>query len=334
MNRPIQDGFFLVWRQQRLVWWIFFVNLVLGLLAGLIPRTVLHTALDQSLHSQQLSKGFDVSVFLELLSKPEMSSTPWTAGSAIVGVIFLFYMLFLSGGILSAFHHDRRFTPGQFFEFCGDFFWRMVRLLLCSIIPFGIVFGLLSGVNTISGKMASNAANEMQGFWVQVLGTVVVILVGLFVRAWFDLAQARTVIDHVRGMFVLTFRSFVLSLRNVPRFILMYLVTTVFAAIAIVLSWYVWLGIPHTSFAASWLLLELLSLLLIAVRLWQRAAMVLWYDNYAQLHAPAVLPPPAPLPPPVFVELERAQVDLASQEGLPADVRLPPPPSEPEDRKP
>ncbi len=334
MNRPIQDGFFLVWRQQRLVWWIFFVNLVLGLLAGLIPRTVLHTALDHSLYSQQLSNGFDVSVFLELLSKPEISATPWTSGSAIVGIIFLFYMLFLSGGILSAFHLDRRFTRGQFFEFCGDFFWRMVRLLLCAIIPFGIVFGLFSGVNTISGKMASNAPREMQGFWVQVLGTFGVILVGLFVRAWFDLAQARTVIDHVRGMFVLTFRCFVLSLRNVPRFILMYLVTTVFAAIAMVVSWYVWLGIPHTSFGASWLLLELLSLLLIAVRLWQRAAMVLWYDNYAELHAPSVLPPTAPLPPSVFVELERAPVDLASQEGLSADVSLPPPPSEPEDRKP
>ncbi len=334
MNRPIQDGFFLVWRQQRLVWWIFFVNLVLGLLAGLIPRAVLHTTLDQSLYSQQLSKGFDASVFLELLSKPEISATPWTAGSVIVGIIFLFYMLFLSGGILSAFHLDRRFTRGQFFEFCGDFFWRMVRLLLCSIIPFGIVFGLFSAVNTISRKMASNAPREMQGFWVQVLGTFGAILVGLFVRAWFDLAQARTVIDHVRGMFVLTFRSFVLSLRNVPRFIMMYLVTTVFAAIASALSWYVWLGIPHTSFGASWLLLELLSLLLIAVRLWQRAAMVLWYDNYAELHAPAVLPPAAPLPPSVFVELERAPVDLTSEEGLPADVIDPPSPSEPGDPKP
>jgi hypothetical protein len=332
MNRPIHDGFFLVWRHQRLVWWIFLVNLVLGLLASITPRTVLHSTLDQNFYAQHLSRGFDAAVLIELLNKPEISATPWTIGSAIVGVIFLFYMLFLSGGVLSVYRHDRKFTRGQFFEFCGDFFWRMVRLLLCSIIPFGIVFGLLSAVNAISGKMANNAPNEMQGFWFQVVGTFVVLLIGMFVRGWFDLVQARTVIDHVRGMFVLTFRSLVLALRNSARIVIIYLVTTIVAAIAIVLTWYLWLTIPHTSFGASWLLLEVLGLLLIGIRLWQRAAMVLWYENYAELHAPPAVLPPAPPPPPVFVETERVPVEVVPAEGIPADIILPPPP-DPQDPK-
>lgn len=122
MNRPIRDGFFLVWRHQRIVWWIFFVNLVLAFLASITPRIILHPVLDKSLYSEQLSKGFDLSVFGELLSRPDISATPWATSSFVVGVIFLFYMLFLSGGLLSAYQHDRKFTRGQFFEFCGDFF--------------------------------------------------------------------------------------------------------------------------------------------------------------------------------------------------------------------
>lgn len=334
MNRPIPDGFSRVFRHQRVVWWIFFVNLLLGLLASITPRTMLQPVLDKSLYSQNFSQRFDLGVFLEFLSKPDISMTPWFAGSFVVGLIFLLYMLFLSGGVLSAYHHDRKFTRAQFFEFCGEFFWRMVRLLLCSIIPFGIVFGLLSGVNALSGKMASDAANEMQGFWFRVFGTFVVILMGLLVRAWFDLAQARTVIDHVRGMFVLTFRSLVLALRNLPRFIFMYLMITVIAAIAIMATWYLWLSIPHTSFGASWLLLELLSLLLIGLRLWQRAAMVIWYDNYAELHAPPVLLPPTPLPPPQFVEIERTMVEGVPSERIPAGVILPPSPDPAEEPKP
>ncbi len=320
MNRPIRDGFFLVARHQRIVWWIFFVNLLLGFLASVTPRTILHSALDRNFYSQQMGKGFDATVFIELLTRPEISATPWATGSLVVGLIFLLYILFISGGVLSAYHHDRKFTRGQFFEFCGDFFWRFVRLMLCSIVPFGIVFGLLSGVNYFSGKMSDNAAGDTQGFWFQVFGTAVVVLIGLFVRAWFDLAQARTVIDHVRGMFFLTFRSLRLALGNLPRFILMYLVPTLVAVAAIALTWHVWITIPHTSFGASWILHEVLSHELIGLRLWQRAAMILWYENYTELHAPPKVAPPPVLPRPVFAEEGVSQTEPV----LPTNTPTPP----------
>ena len=204
--------------------------------------------------------------------------------------------------------------------------------MLCSIIPFGIVFGLLSGVNALSGKMASDAPSDTQGFWFQVVGTFFVVLIGLFVRAWFDLGQARTVIDHVRGMFVLTFRSFLMSLRNLPRFVFMYFVPTIVAASAIVLTWYLWLTIPHTSFGASWLVLEILSLLLIGLRLWQRASMILWYQNYAELHAPPVVLPPTPQTPSIFVETNRVPAETV-QEPCPVDVSLTAPAPDPQEPK-
>ncbi len=249
LKRPIRDAFFLVWRHRRLVWWIFFVNLVLGFLALLAPSAVLHSVLDKSLYTEEMSKHFDASVFVELLSKPEVSALPWMTGSLAAGVIFLFYMLFISGGVLAVYHQDRKLTGGQFFECCGDFFWRMVRLLLWSIIPFAIVFGLAAVVQRVSGKMASDAARELQGFYVQVGGSFVCLVFALFVRAWFDLAQARTVIDHVRGIRVLTFRSFVLALRNLPRLLSIYLTTVFVAGIAVLEAWTLCLKIPHTSFA-------------------------------------------------------------------------------------
>jgi hypothetical protein len=288
LKRPIRDGFFLVWRHQRLVWWIFFVNLVLGFLASLAPGAVLHSVLDKSLYAEEMSKHFDATVFLELLTKPEVSTFPWMTGSLAVGVIFLFYMLFISGGVLAIYHQDRKFTGGQFFESCGDSFLRMVRLLLCSIIPFAIVFGLVALVQRVSGKMTSDAARELQGFFVQVGGWFLCLLFALFVRAWFDLAQARTVIDHVRGTFVLSFRSFLLALRNLPRLLSIYLATTFVAGIAGLAACTLWLRIPHTSFGASWLLLELLTLALVGVRLWQRATTVVWYKNYVELHTPPI----------------------------------------------
>jgi magnesium-transporting ATPase (P-type) len=309
MKRPIRDGFFLVLRHHRLVWWIFFVNLLLGFFASLAPSIALHSTLDRSLYAGELSRRFDATVFMELLSKPEVSPAPWVAGSAVLGVIFLFYMIFLAGGILAVYREDRKLTRGQFFESCGDFFWRMVRVLLCSIIPIGIVFALLSRVRSVSGKMASNAPREMQGFWVQVLGTLLCLVLALFVRAWFDVAQARTVIERVRGMFKLSCRTFMLAVRNLPRLLSIYLTTTLVCALVAVAGWKLWLNIPHNSFGRSWLLLEGVTLVMVGIRLWQRAATVLWYENYAELHAAPVPLTPVTPPPPEMIQAAAAPAE-------------------------
>src|SRR5260370_15042121 len=157
LKRQMRDGLFLVWRHQRLVWWIFLVNLVLGFLASLAPGAVLHSVLDNSLYAEEMSKRFDAAVFFELLMKAEVSTSPWIAGAFATRLIFLFYMLFISGGVVAVYHQDRKLTVGQFFECCGDFFWPMVRLLLWSIIPFAIVFGFAVVVQRLSGKIASYA---------------------------------------------------------------------------------------------------------------------------------------------------------------------------------
>src|SRR5260370_35591024 len=117
-----------------------------------------------------MSKRFDATVFAELLTKPEVSTLPWMTSSLAVGVIFLFYMLFISGGVLAIYHQDRKLTGGQFFESCGDFFWRMVRLLLWSIIPFAVVFVFPAVVKGVSGRLASDAPRGLQGFLVKASG--------------------------------------------------------------------------------------------------------------------------------------------------------------------
>ncbi len=296
MKRPIRDGFFMVWRHQRLVWWIFFVNLALGLMAAVAPRILLSPVLERSFYAEKLSQQFDVATYLELVTKPEVSLAPLEVGSAAVGFIFLIYVMFISGGVLSVYRDDLKLTRGEFFETCGEFFWRMMRLTLCFVIPFGIVFALMGKVVSVSSKMSTDASRDMQGFWVRVAGLFGCLLIALFVRAWFDLTQTRTVCERIRGMFVLTFRSFVLALRNLPRLVSIYFAITMVGALLALGTWFVWLNIPHKSFGASWLLLEVFTVVMVALRLWQRAATMLWYENFVQMNAAPVPLPLDPLP--------------------------------------
>ena len=286
MYRPLSHGAVLVWRHQRLLWWIWFVNLVLGWLASVAPRTLFGFAFNanHSMLSSDLVDRFDIGTFIALIARPEFVLRPLIGGSVAFSLVFLFYMLFIAGGVLVVYRDDRHLSRTEFFGQAGEYFWRIVRLMLFSIIPFGIVAALVSGVNALASKVGEKADTASPEHRVLVIGGFVCLLLALWVRAWFDLAQTRTVCDHEHGMFFLTFRSLALAVRKSFRFVGIYLGTSIVGAIVALCAFLIWLNIPHARFGLSWLLLEFVSLVLIGMRLWQRAAMMVWYTNYISVH--------------------------------------------------
>ena len=66
-----------MWRHQRLVWWIFAVNLVLAWLSSLPARVTLSAVLDHSLESAKLVTGFDVGTLVLLLERPDVRCGRW-----------------------------------------------------------------------------------------------------------------------------------------------------------------------------------------------------------------------------------------------------------------
>ena len=77
MNGSVRSSAGLVWRHQRLVWWIFAVNLVLAWLSSLPARATLSTVLDHSLESAKLVTGFDIGTFVLLLERPMFQRGRW-----------------------------------------------------------------------------------------------------------------------------------------------------------------------------------------------------------------------------------------------------------------
>lgn len=336
MYRPLSHGAVLVWRHQRLVWWIWFVNLFLGWLAGIAPRTLFGYALksNHSMLSSDLVQRFDIGTFVALISRPEVALKPMVGGSVAFSLVFLFYMLFIAGGVLAVYGEDRRLSKAEFFGKAGEYFWRMVRLMLFSIIPFGIVISVISGVNALATKVGEKADTAAPEYRVLFIGGFICLLLGLWVRSWFDLAQVRTVCDGERGMFFLTFRAFGLAFRKTFRFLTIYLGTTIVGAIVVVCAFLIWLNIPHARYVASWTLLELVSLVMIGIRLWQRAAMMVWYTNYvsvyqappAFVHAviPSEMPVTAPSEPQPDTSIEQSAPPTPERPSAEASSTPPP----------
>ena len=325
-NGVFVAGAALVWRRQRILWWVFVVNLVLGLLGASGARAQLDRVFQHSLAGHGFRNGFDMGLFLDLITDPQVALMRSAGSSVVFAALFLLFMLFVGGGILQAYRDDRRLTMEEFFGASGAFFWRFVRLLLASLIPLVILGILLSGIAKVSGRIGDQAVSDMTGFYAEVVGLLIVALFGLFIRLWFDIAQVRAVVQNERGMWRNAWKTFGITLRNLGGLYPAYFAIGVVALLVIVAGLAVWAHLPAAATPVTFLVLELIMLAQLASRLWQRACAMTWYKRHAEL-VPAVAvayttPHPAEI-------LETAPLPAEPEASAQPEPIPPPPVAEP-----
>ena len=290
----------LLLRHQRIVWWLFFVGLVLAGLGSIPTRVAVGSVLNHSMAAGHLVEGFDAPAFAELLAMPEVPLPALASAAVAPTVVYAVFLLFVMGGILSVYREDRKLSKAEFFENSGAWFWRMVRTMLISLIPFGMVAILFSIVRRVSDRLVESPSERLSWF-VLWGGALVVGLIALWVRTWFDLAQARAVARNERGMI----RNALEAVRLVSAKLYGTYVGITAIRIALVLAGlWLWSLVPHAATTVSFLVLQAVILVHIALRLWQRAASVAWYERYGP---PLFVPAPAsaaaqPIPEPARPE--------------------------------
>ncbi len=310
-SRPFWSGAVLVWRRRRLLWWIFTVNFVLAFFSihGVIPRT--GAILDHSLAAQRLVNGFDLGALEEMMVQPGVSPLDVSPAAMAYSFLFFVFMLFMTGGILEVYRRDIRLSTSEFFEACGAFFWRLTRivifLLLC-LIPIGILHHIL---RAIADHIGDNAVSAMTGVWWQLAAGIVIVLLILILRLWFDVAEIHCVAQNERRVRRSLGGAWRITFGNFSALFGLFLGISVIAWIGFGFGLWLWMYVlPPTAIWTAFFLAQLMILWWIAMRLWQRSAETLWYKRYlaraeeifpaAPMHYPVVTPqpPPSPLPPP------------------------------------
>lgn len=279
----VTAGFSLLWRRQGILWWVFVVNFVCGALGTAPVALTLNRTLHHTLAGQPLTKGFDVGMFFDLVRLPNVSLMRSTTSSYIFAFLFFLFMLFVSGGILETFHQDRRLTTGDFFAASGSFFWRFVRLLLLSLVPFIAVSMIYQGLDRLSDYVGDRAIADQVGVYLSFFAIVAFLLLALVVRLWFDIAQVRTVAQNERRMWRNALRSFRITFRELPSLFWMYFRITLFAWITLAVGLMIWAKLPPTATPVTFVLLELVLLAQLATRFWQLASAMSWYQRHAEV---------------------------------------------------
>jgi hypothetical protein len=151
----------------------------------------------------------------------------------------------------------------------------MLKLALYSVVPFGLLAAASGAISGYAEKLSNDAVPERLGFFVQATGTLAIVAVALFVRLWFDLAQAQVVRDNEYAVLRLLPRSLKFAFRSGKLFA-RYLAIALFSIAAFGVGVSVWWYLPHSAIAANLLVLELVTVTQIASRLWLKAASARW----------------------------------------------------------
>jgi hypothetical protein len=203
--------------------------------------------------------------------------------SLLFALLFPLFMLFVTGGILSVYREDRHFTTGEFFAASGAFFWRFVRLMLFSLIPFGILGAAYSGIGRLAGYLGDRTVAAETWFYVMLAGCAVVILLVLFVRLWFDIAQVRAVVENDPRMWPNLWKALGITWRQARSLFHVYLLISGVAWVTLAVGGFIWAKLPPTVTPITFLLLQFIVFIQLAARLWQRASAVTWYQRHAAM---------------------------------------------------
>lgn len=291
----MREGYRRFWRYQRVLWFIFFISLVFGHFSASPVIHKLDSSTDHSLASQRISEMFDYGTFSSLSSNPEVKLFEVAGVSFGFSLVFFVGMLFLTGGILEAYRADRKLTTREFFEACGSYFWRFVRLLILMLIlfiPLAIIFWT---IQSQAGKLMLIVAQEKNGFWLSLIGIVFVGFLMMCLRLWFDMAQVRAVVEEEYGMWSNAGRAFKLTFSNFGPLFWIYVRISVLGWLVFGLGIWIWTKMPPAKFWSTFLVLEVVILVGFAVRLWQRSSEMVWYQR--RFLIPAIVAPATPAPP-------------------------------------
>jgi hypothetical protein len=258
------------------------------------------------MQSRRLADMFDLGTFSALSSDPEVDLYGSHGASLHFALVFFVFALFITGGILEAYRSGRKLTTREFFEACGSYFWRWVRLLILMLIVLIPVVMLASLLSKETGRLLGDAG-EKTGYWFVFGGTCVVGLLAMFVRLWFDMAQVRAVVEEETAMWRNARHAFKITTGNIATLFWMYFRISVVGWVVFAAGVYVWAKMPPARFEWTILFMEIVIVFNFGVRLWQRACEMSWYQRrfLAEIAAPGPVPGalgPAPLvtiaPPP------------------------------------
>jgi len=259
------------WRSRSVIFWLWLINLsvALVLVAPLYTMIYDHTAISTS--AEELASGFTATWWTDFSFAEGAALAAWEGGLWVAGAFYIVLHVFLAGGVLAFLFSDQRFPFwARFASSCGAYFGRLFRLLLISLVFYGVVFWIDGLLFEMVERLSDNGGLQPQAWWGHLIRSVVTVCLFFTVSLVFDYAKVRTVVRDSRSMIIETARSLGFVLRNAPQAAALYLLLALVGAGLMASYWGASRTIEGTG--AALFALFVAQQIYVAARIWLRLA--------------------------------------------------------------
>jgi hypothetical protein len=300
-HSPFIAGWKLWLANKRLLLWVYLTNLAVGLYVGLPFHGRIGAILDHSLAADRIAGRFDVSAFGMLMMNLGRHGTSLHMQVFYAILVYGLIANVLAAGIYYVFIAGELPRLSIVVRYGIEYFWRFFRLMIFTIVICGAILAALEAIRGAILHAADNVYVGRTYFVISLITAIIWILIALFLRLWFDIAEAsviqigQTGVRRVRRTIGPAWR---LLWRRFAAAYFGYVLVAICGAVG--MAFFVWLWIalvPPRGVFVAWVIGQLGVACLLASRIWQRglASALVLTDAPEQPVAVLVAEPVAPV---------------------------------------
>lgn len=186
-------------------------------LVALILQTTSGTAVADSMMGDKLDVDWVTDLINLQMPGVSLDSAGIQTGLMLVvsAGTYLLLSAFFSGGMITVFASESgRFSVREFWAGCGAHFWRFMRLMLISLIFYGVVIGIYIFIHRQIGRIDEAATAYEDVVYKRWAGLAALMLMVWAVNMLFDYARVMTVVSGSRKMIRQTASALWFVIRN------------------------------------------------------------------------------------------------------------------------
>jgi hypothetical protein len=288
MNRTPRRGGFgaaLAALKSALQWRL----LLLWILATLVPTLLVATPLwatlqaqfGHSMHAAQIAAGQDVSLLMQGLGKVGEHMGWLATGLGGSTVLMLLLAPWLTGMVVASLRAGRRLGFGELVHGGLSEYWRMLRMMLWSLVPLGVALAIGAGIMGVAHSGADKAILASDADAAGRNGLIVAVIVFVLLHATVEAGRGWLGADrNLRSVVKAWWRGVKLLVRRPVATLLVYVVASVVGyGLAMLFAW--WRVRADGTGTGAFVLTFLLGQAIVAMIAWGRIARVMGMASLA-----------------------------------------------------
>lgn len=155
------NGWRTLFNHKKMWLMVYLFNVLFAAIILLPAKNFLTNTIGNSLAADKILKKFDYPYISDIIDNHIFTMSMIKDQSIVVIVLFLFFSIFMMGGIVGSIRRGVGFSFRAFWSDCGYYFWRFLRLTIFFLIIHAIVLSLAAWAFSFIGlnpfKMESDA---------------------------------------------------------------------------------------------------------------------------------------------------------------------------------